>query len=160
MSSTSARIGTLALMAVLASCDRSNLRPANLKGAVTCTMMDAASTSPLTVQIVLDSAAAFRPARMEILPYRSTPVQAGYLPNRLVAGFGAANGLIQECGGVATSVIRIHVTGQMASYPTWARAYSVEPVNWVIADDLGHALADSLHLAPGSPTVRVRWRTR
>jgi hypothetical protein len=154
---TTARLASITL---IAACASSDLRPGNLTGSVTCSILDTASTTPLTVRIVLDSTAAARPARMDILPNRSDPVSAGYQPNRLVAGFGAADGSIRQCGGVMASVIRFDVSRQMASYPTWARAYSSEPVNWLIVDSHDRALADSLQLVPGTHAIRVHWHTR
>lgn len=154
------RICYAALVPVaIASCDRArDVRPGNLVGDVTCKIVDTASTSTLTVRITLDSIAATEPARMELLPIRAERPEPGELPNRLVAGFGAANGAIHECGGVRASVINFDVSGEMASYPTWARAYSYAPVTWVIVDADGHALADTLELSPGGADVQVRWR--
>ena len=149
------------LLAGLFSCDsRPDWRPGNLTGSVGCKIVDTLSSTLLTVRVILDSVAASVPARMEILPLRADPVSPGSFPNRLVAGFGGADGSIHECGGVSASVIQISVTGQMASYPTWARAYSSAPVTWLVVDLQGRQLADSMVLAPGGPKVTLAWNER
>ncbi len=88
------------VLAALVSCDRrpADRRPANLVGTVACEIVDTLSSTSLMVRLTLDSGAATQPARMEILPLKGDTSEPGVLPNRLVAGFGAANGSIQQCG--------------------------------------------------------------
>lgn len=145
----------LVLVAACASCDR---RPANLAGNVQCQVVDTMAGTALMVRVVFDSSAASHPAQTEVLPLQADKVPAGYHANRLEAGFGAADGSIHQCGGVSASAIRFDVTGQMASYPIWVRAYSSSPVVWVITDDRGRQLTDTLRTDPGTGTIRIRWR--
>ncbi len=126
-------------------------------GQVTCEVVEDKGQKPPEVEVVLDQEAVSQRSSLEIISEIPPTPPTGTVGSSLEVNYGAANGAIYGCGGTYAETIRVTITGQMISYPSWLKVIASEQVTVSITDTSGNELAPVLKVMSAQPPFEVTW---
>jgi hypothetical protein len=135
-------------------------RPQYVPGWVKCEVIAGTRQQPLAVEVVLDAEAIKHRSSFQFIRATPTPINepsAGFEQTRLRVSVSQADGGISGCGTFNDHRIRVEVTNQMFSYPSWIQIIASEPVLLTVRDTAGVDLAEPLYLPPEGKRGNIPW---